>query len=397
MHVLRLLASLACLWLAACFGRSSPKGEFRLDRAAIAPQDFDNALFQTVGVQLRPGNQVEVVNNGRVFDVAIEEIARARSSIHVVSFIWSEGKVSSRIVTALAGRTRDGVPCRVIVDALGSPNFANVQKQLEGIGCATHRFRPIPGQDDAAREHRKMFILDGRVGITGGFGIDDKWDGDGRTDQPPQWRDSNLLVRGPAVLEMQQAFAESWEEATRTLLPRDTFPASEDAGRSLAAFVSSSENSVATRSDRLTQLLIGAARKHLWISNAYFVPSVPILDLLMRKAREGVDVRVLAAGERTDTKAYLPQQRARMDQLVGAGVKAYEYGPTMMHSKFMVVDERITAVGSTNLDALSLNKLNEGTVVVDDENLAQREAAVFLEDLALSKEVGSSKARVTTR
>ena len=123
----RLLASVACLWLVACFGRSSSKGEFRLDRAAIAAHHFDNALFQTVGVQPRPGNQVEVVNNGRVFDVAIEEIARARSSIHVVSFIWSEGKVSSRIVDALSHRTRDGIPCRVIVDALGSPNFANVR------------------------------------------------------------------------------------------------------------------------------------------------------------------------------------------------------------------------------------------------------------------------------
>jgi cardiolipin synthase A/B len=380
-----LLPCLACLCLTACFGRSS-HGEFRLDRAGVDPADFDNALFQTVGVQLKPGNGVDVVDNGRVFDAAVEEIAHARRSIHIVTFIWSDGHVSNRIIDALAARTREGVQCRVIADALGSPDFAGLQRRLESIGCEAHHFRPIPGQDDVARQHRKLIIADGRVGITGGFGIDDKWDGEGRIDEPPQWRDSNLRVRGPAVLEMQQAFAESWQEATGTLLPRDAFPAHADAGHSLAAFVSSSENSIATRTDRLTQLLIAVARKRVWISNAYFVPSTPIMALLTRKAREGVDVRILAAGDHTDTKPYLPSQRARMEQLARDGVKTYEYEPTMMHSKTMLVDDRIVAVGSSNLDALSLNKMDEGAVVVVDEKLAQEQAARFLQDLALSLE-----------
>ena len=231
-----------------------------------------------------------------------------------------------------------------------------------------------------------MVIVDGRVGITGGFGIDDRWDGDGRIDEPPQWRDSNVRVRGPAVLDMQQAFAESWQEATGTLLPPDSFPPAEDAGRSLAAYVSSSENSVATKGDRLTQLFIAAAKKRVWISNAYFLPSSPIMALLARKAREGVDVRILAAGPRTDTKVYLAPQRTRMDELVRDGVKAYEYAPTMMHGKTMVVDDRIVAVGSCNLDALSLNRMNEGALVVADEKLAQEESVRFLQDLAFSTE-----------
>ena len=361
----------------------------------VAPDDFDNALFQTVGVQLRPGNQVEAVDNGRVFEAAIEEIGRARRSIHVVSFIWSDGKVSNRLIDALAARTREGVQCRVIVDAVGSPDFSGLRTRLQAIGCETHHFRPIPGQDDVAREHRKMFIVDGRVGITGGFGIDDKWDGDGRTDAPPQWRDSNVRVSGPAVLDMQQAFAESWQEATGALLPRDAFPPAEDVGRVPAAFVSSSENSVATKGDRLTQLLIAAAHKRVFISNAYFVPSAPIMALLRRKAREGVDVRVLAAGDHTDARVYLPPQRSRMEDLVRDGVKAYEYAPTMMHAKVVVVDDRIVAVGSCNLDALSLNKMNEGALVVLDEKLAQEEARRFLQDLSLSTEAGAGAARRT--
>jgi cardiolipin synthase len=332
------------------------------------------------------GNEVVAVDNGEIFAAALGEIARARRSVHIVTFIWSDGHVSNRIIDALAARTREGVQCRVIADALGSPDFAGLQRRLESIGCEAHHFRPIPGQDDVARQHRKLIIADGRVGITGGFGIDDKWDGEGRIDEPPQWRDSNLRVRGPAVLEMQQAFAESWQEATGTLLPRDAFPAHADAGHSLAAFVSSSENSIATRTDRLTQLLIAVARKRVWISNAYFVPSTPIMALLTRKAREGVDVRILAAGDHTDTKPYLPSQRARMEQLARDGVKTYEYEPTMMHSKTMLVDDRIVAVGSSNLDALSLNKMDEGAVVVVDEKLAQEQAARFLQDLALSLE-----------
>ena len=171
-----LLPGLAYLCLAACFGRST-HGEFRLDRAGVDPADFDNALFQTVGVQLKPGNRVDVVDNGRVFDAAVEEIAHARRNIHIVTFIWSDGHVSNRIIDALAARTREGVQCRVIVDALGSPDFAGLQRRLESIGCEAHHFRPIPGQDDVARQHRKLIIADGRVGITGGFGIDDKWDG----------------------------------------------------------------------------------------------------------------------------------------------------------------------------------------------------------------------------
>jgi cardiolipin synthase len=242
-----------------------------------------------------------------------------------------------------------------------------------------------------------MFVVDGRIGITGGFGIDDKWEGDGRSDDPPQWRDSNVLVRGPVVLDMQQAFAESWEEATGRLLPRDAFPPAEAAGATAAAFVSSSENSVVTKSDRLMQLLIGSARQRLWISNAYFVPSAPILELLTRKAREGVDVRILAAGDRTDTKAFLPEQRSRMLRLVQEGAKGYEYALTMMHSKFVVVDDTITAVGSSNLDALSLNKLNEGTLVVVDEGLAGGEERQFLNDLALAREIVPPGKRVSTR
>jgi cardiolipin synthase len=269
---------------------------------------------------------------------------------------------------------------------VGSPSFSGVQERLRRIGCQAHWARPLPGQDDAARNHRKMIIVDGRVGIAGGFGIDDKWDGDGLHDEPPQWRDSNLRVSGPAVLQMQQAFAENWQEHTGALLPPEAFPPAEEAGGAQAGFLASTESSVATRADRVTQLLIAAAHKRLWISNAYFVPSTPILELLSRKAREGMDVRILAAGDKTDAKVYLSEQRARMDRLAEDGARVYEYEPTMMHGKTMLVDDSLVSVGSCNMDALSLNKMEEGALLVDDAQLAAEEEKLFLEDLAHSVE-----------
>jgi cardiolipin synthase len=279
------------------------------------------------------------------------------------------------------------------VDAVGSLSFSDEQTApLREAGCDVRRSRPVPGQDDLARNHRKIVIVDGRVGITGGFGIDDRWRGDGLRDE--NWRDSNVRVHGPAVLDMQQAFAENWQETTQQLLPADAFPEPERPGKVRAAFVTSTEHGVVTHNDRLTQLFIAAARERIWLANAYFLPSEPILRLLERKAREGVEVRILAAGEKTDTGPYLGPQRERMDRLIAAGAKAYEYEPTMMHGKTMLVDRSLVAVGSCNLDPLSLNKMDEGALVADDPALAKQLERQWTQDLAHAKERGKPASQV---
>jgi len=391
-HAVALSLALSC---SACFGIGrKPVGEVYL--APEAPDrgpDFANALYQTTAVRLTPGNSVDFVNNGKVFDAIAGEVAKARRSIHIVSFIWADGEVSKRLMAAIAARARAGVQCKILVDAVGSLSLTDAQiAPLTDAGCKVRRFRPVPGQDDLARNHRKIVIVDGRVGITGGFGIDDKWRGDGITDEA--WRDSNVRVRGPAVLEMQQAFAENWQEATQELLPADAFPEPERPGKVRAAFVSSTEHGVVTHNDRLTQLFIAAARERIWLANAYFLPSEPILQLLERKAKEGVDVRILAAGDKTDTGPYLGPQRERMDRLVAAGAKTYEYVPSMMHSKTMLVDRSLVAVGSCNLDPLSLNKMDEGALVADDPGLAKQLERQWSQDLAHAKERGKPDSQV---
>jgi cardiolipin synthase A/B len=374
--VLTVAFSLACRGV----GRK-PIGEVHLPADVPEPgPGFANALYQTVGARLEPGNEVRWVNNGKVFQAARAEIAKAKKSIHIVTFIWSDSDTAHRLTAAIAERTRRGVACRILVDAAGSLSFSDKEAvPLEEAGCDVRKFRPIPGQDDLARNHRKIIVVDGRVGITGGFGVDDKWRGRGKSDE--EWRDSNVLVRGPAVAAMQQAFAENWQEAAAELLPRDAFPRLEKAGETAAAFVTSTDNGVVTKGDRLTQLLIASAKKRVWIANAYFVPSEPILQLLEHKARKGVDVRILAAGEKTDAHLYLGPQRERMDRLIVAGARGFEYQASMMHSKTMLVDDTLVAVGSSNLDALSLNKMDEGTLVAEDARLAKELERQWVQDL----------------
>ena len=390
--VLPIALSLACRGV----GRK-PVGEVHLPADAPEPgPGFANALYQTVGVRLEPGNEVRWINNGKVFEAAVTEIAKARKSIHIVTFIWSDSDTARRLTAAIAERTRRGVACRILVDAAGSLSFSEKESApLEEAGCDVRKFRPIPGQDDLARNHRKIIVVDGRVGITGGFGVDDKWRGRGKSEE--EWRDSNVIVRGPAVAAMQQAFAENWQEAASELLPQDAFPRLEKAGDTAAAFVTSTDNGVVTKGDRLTQLLIASAKKRVWIANAYFVPSEPILQLLERKAQNGVDVRILAAGEKTDAHLYLGPQRERMDRLIEAGARGFEYQVTMLHSKTMLVDDTLVAVGSSNLDALSLNKMDEGVLVADDARLAKELERQWVQDLLHSAERvkmdGSRRAR----
>jgi len=379
--VLPLALSLSCLGV----GRK-PVGEVHLPADAPEPGPaFGTALYQTVGARLQAGNEIHWVNNGKVFDAAVEEIGKAKKSINIATFIWSDSDTARRLTRAIAARTRAGVACRILVDAVGSLSFSEKESgPLEDAGCAVRKFRPIPGQDDLARNHRKIIVVDGRIGITGGFGVDDKWRGRGKSEE--QWRDSNVMARGPVVAAMQQAFAEEWQEAATELLPPEEFPRLEKAGSTRAAFVTSTDNGVVTKGDRLMQLLISAGRKRIWIATAYFVPSEPILQLLEGKAQKGVDVRILAAGEKTDAHLYLGPQRERMDRLIVAGARGFEYQASMMHSKTVLVDDTLVAVGSANLDALSLNKMDEAMLVADDRRLARELERQWVDDLKQSAE-----------
>lgn len=377
--------------LAAC-GFPNRRDDLRI-WGTLAPgsEALSLAFLQSTGVPMRPGNRVELIRNGEAFDALEEEILRAESSLHIVMYIWQPGAPSDRVLRALGNR-RAGVSCKVLVDPLQSQRFDEVSMRLSALGCDWRITRPMEGairdldaQRMIARNHRKIIIRDGLVGITGGFGIWRSWLGDGRT--PEGWRDTAVRVRGPAVYEMQLAFAQNWQEAGGPLLQASVFPELPVEGDARAAFIASTPGIVVSDAERMTALSIHAARERLWITNAYFIPSTAQVEMLVAKARAGVDVRVLVPGRFMDMAPVLASQRSTYSRLLEAGVRIWEYEVSMLHAKTMVVDGNLSVVGSTNLDPISMRSADEGSLVIDDPVLAEELAQDFLEDLRYSREI----------
>lgn len=371
-----------------------PKHEryFELATAIPAPgADFAFALYQSLGVRALGGHELERLRNGAVFEALERDIAGARSSLHVSMYIWEKGKASDRLSAALIERARAGVQCRLVLDDWGSPDFQrDVAPALTRAGCEVHVFRPAPAQSIVTRSHRKIVVIDGKVAFTGGFGVRDDWLGDGVSNEA--WRDTSVRFSGPAVAEAQLAFAEAWQEAGGALLPRTTFPELERAlppvstDASWAAFVTSTASPELTRAERLTQLMIASAKQRIWIENAYFVPTTAITDLLCQQAKRGVDVRLLIPGKQSDSKTSFGAQHAQFGGLIEHGVRVFEYQPSMLHAKTMVIDGTLSQVGSINLDPLSLSKLEEDALVFRDASLGSALEADFEADCKRAEE-----------
>ncbi|HEY8208891.1 MAG TPA: phospholipase D-like domain-containing protein [Myxococcaceae bacterium] len=362
---------------------------------AAPPRDLHAELEQEVGVSFHPDNRLTLAENSAVFDAIEGAIRRARVSVNIVTFIWRPSAPSDRVLRVLLERARAGVTCRVLVDDLGSPKFdARVRPKLEKAGCIVLSHRPR--EDDVIeRNHRKIVVVDGTVAVTGGFGIWWSWEGNGR--EKEQWRDSNVLVEGPVVRDLQRAFESSWLQSGGEPLPAIELRNPPPAGHSLAAFVASGAadlegGATHTRAERATALLIRSARKRIWIANSYFVPSTEIMSLLVAKARSGVDVRILAPGPVHDWTSIRAAQRDGYPELVAGGVQIFEYQPSMMHSKTMVVDDRLVMIGSTNMDPLSLRQMEEGSLVAEDPVLARELERHLEQDFQWSQKIVNPRA-----
>lgn len=374
-------------------GALARRGAFTPPRLPPGPDGLSFALFQSTGVELLPGHRVDLIENGRIFDALVAEIRRARRTVHVLVHVWRPGSASDRVVEALRERARAGVRCRVVMGPLWAEHFAgeldrSIEAPLAEAGCEVryHRLRAgrVLGRV-LAQDHQKLVIVDGRVGLTGGFGIGSSWEGGGRREG--EWRDTNVRVEGPAVRQLQIAFARTWQEAGGELLPPDAFPELPLVGPASATYVTSHGRLGVTDAERMYRLVIAAARKRLWIASAYFAPPDDLLSALETKNRQGVDVRILAAGPIHDVPLILASQRATYRRLLRAGVRIWEYQPALFHAKTVVADDWLAVVGSSNLDLLSLNRLGEGSLIVANPDFNEKLASSFERDIGYAREI----------
>lgn len=386
------------------------------------PESLSGYLWQATGDRLIPGNRVTWCFDTGIFDAIHRAFEEATCTIRVAIYIWKPGQPGERMVEACCRAAARGVQVQIVVDPLGSQGFEEeLLPRLKAAGCEVRPFRK-PGAVSplrlTGRLHRKLVLVDDRIAFTGGFAFAPDWL-HGAEDAPRAWRDTHARIEGPVVVDVLQAFATTWLEAAGQLLelsegperpppvPQDSdggapeHPTSpEDAppehpadatvarrGSAWAAFVASRESAGWTDSFLLLWLSMVAARSRLWIANAYFAPPAELLELLCHKGRMGVDVRVLLPGPHIDHAVSRWAQRSTYGPLLAAGVRVFEYQPSMMHAKTLLVDDRLSVVGSINLDPLSLYWLEEGSLVVDDPEVNASLARQWARDQARCVEV----------
>lgn len=354
---------------------------------------FARSIELFTGTHIDPGNNVQILLNGDgTYPELWKDIASAERTITVQMYYSQPGAVADTMAKYLIDRAEHKVRVLLLLDAFGSqPLRREWRDSLKHAGVEVKWLRPLRWytlQKAAQRSHVRVVVVDGKVGYTGGFGLADYWLGDGHHEG--QWRETNVRFEGPTVAALQAAFAAAWAEATGELLTGDLFfPRSSfaDVGDVQAGLMYSIPSTGSTSAERFLALSIAGARKTLYISNSYFVPGENFLQLLLAAAKRGVDVRVLTVSDKTDVKTTWYAGRTYYEKLLEDGVKIYEYEPTMIHSKSMVVDGIWSYVGSMNFDNRSLSFNNESLLVALDRRVGAQMNSIFMDDIKSSKEI----------
>jgi len=342
------------------------------------------------------GNRVEVLLNGdETFPAMLRDVKSAKSTITFAQYLYEDGSIARDLAAAFAERCRAGVSAHILLDSHGSGNApAKIIALMRDAGCQVEYFRRIDAQGIIFpwkllrynyRSHRRILVIDGRIGFTGGYGISEAWTGDGRT--PEHWRDTNARIEGPVVKFLQAAFAESWLETTGAAIGGDGyFPRLEPRGNTPGQIVKSSPAGGSFQNYMLFLLSIGSARQSILITNPYFIPDDVMTEALLKAATRGVRVVVLVPGE-SDSHLTYSTSRGRYGPLLRGGVQIFEYKASLMHAKTMVVDGVWATIGSTNFDNRSFALNKELNLTVYDRSIALRLEEIFQQDLKYSKQI----------
>jgi cardiolipin synthase A/B len=356
--------------------------------------DFATLLPSIIGLtqsSLDGGNKIQLLENGdQFFPLLLQDIAAAKESVHVESYIWWKGRICDQLAHALAAKAKEGVEVRLLVDASGGHKMdKELAKLMLNSGVKLVRFHP-PTLANLGRlnnrDHRKEAIIDGRIGYIGGYGFAEEWTGNGQ--DKDHWRDAGLRVEGPIVNRMQGAFSENWIEETGEIMAGEKyFPHLGAAGSTQAHIAYTSPTGGVSSVQVLYYLAIKAARREIIIQNPYLLPDDDALEALAEAVKRGVDVKIMVpATDATDSPIVQHASHHRYGLLLQKGIKIWEYKKTLLHQKVIIVDGVWSCVGSTNFDRRALQLNDEVSMGVLDPGLASQLKSVFADDLKFCEE-----------
>src|SRR6266550_921031 len=387
--------SLICLILGLLVGCAKVRAITDVPEIQLGDPAFFPTIEAYADAPIIGANKIDILQNGdELFPAMLRDIKSAKSTITFAQYLIKDGTLARELAQSFADRCHAGVKVYILLDDHGSEAPDEILEIMRRAGCHLDYFRRVRAPQVILpwkllqynyRNHRRILVIDGRVGFTGGYGISDTWLGDGRT--PEHWRDTNVRVEGPAVKFLQAAFAESWLETTGTAIGgAGYFPRLEPVGKLPAQIVSSSPAGGSFQNYMLFLLSINSARKTILIANPYFIPDDVMTEALLKAVSRGVRVIVLVPGK-IDSQLTYTVSRGHYGGLLRGGAEIFEYQAALMHAKTMVIDGIWATIGSTNFDNRSLALNQELNVTMYDAALARRLEDIFQEDLKHSKNI----------
>jgi cardiolipin synthase len=349
------------------------------------------SIANLTGSPILAGNRAEVLQNGdQFFPALFRDIAAARKSVHIETYVWWKGEICRQLASLLEEKAHQGVEVRLTLDAVGSNKGDNkLFRQMQKAGCKISYFHPFRLGDLGLvnnRTHRKLAVIDGRIGYVFGHGMAEEWTGHGQ--DAKHWRDTGVRVEGPVVNAVQGVFAENWVDQTSEVIAGEKyFPILPAAGSVRAHVTASAPQGGVSKMELLLKLAIASAKKELLIQNPYFIPDEELVDLLEGAVQRGVAVHIMLPGPVTDSGIVRHAGHRHFEELLAHGIHLYEYQQTLTHQKVMVVDGEWSQVGSTNLDDRSLDINDEASIGLIDTGVAATLRQAFQDDLAHCREL----------
>jgi cardiolipin synthase A/B len=377
--------------------------KFKIETSySVSDDEFRRSIVGLIGTEMVAGNRIRALQNGdEIFPAMFEAVAQAKRVICIESYIFWKGTVGTQFTDLLCEKAKQGVVVNMLIDWLGSKDFdPKLLRRLEESKVNVYFYHPPRWYTLSRlnnRTHRKIMVIDGQIGFIGGVGIADEWRGNGL--QAKRWRDTHYCVLGPVVGQFQSAFSDNWIMSQEEVPHGDMyFPSLErfseaPAGDFLvtAQMFKSSSDEGASSLRLLFLYSIAGAKRTIDIASPYFVPDTYTVEQLIKASQCGVRVRIMVPGSKIDSRVTRKASRAIWGELLQAGCEIYEYLPSMLHAKLMVVDEIWTCIGSANFDARSFRINDEANLNVLDKRFAKEQTRIFNVDIERSRQMTYKK------